>query len=233
MIPEDQILLASNAPKFPPANLVGVSSYRPCVSEASSNEIPSSNRSEPLCIFTILELTAKYLGHEKMEEIQDFSKQLVKNSKAFLYGPSNVQGRDSKQKVTDKVKKKKSDSFWLLLVYQIFVCVLVFLTERLLKYLDILDLQDHYFCFIVLSIAQLITVLLFLWFFDLHIIELRHDKTNKMAVRPVWSESSLSAWRKLGSLATHWVHSEDSDQTGHIYAGWAYRGSYLYRLFDS
>ena len=25
----------------------------------------------------------------------------------------------------------------------------------------------------------------------------------------VWSESSLSAWRKLGSLATHWVHSED------------------------
>ena len=32
-------------------------------------------------------------------------------------------------------------------------------------------------------------------------------------IRPVWSESSLSAWRKLGSLATHWVHSEDSDQT--------------------
>ena len=41
-----------------------------------------------------------------------------------------------------------------------------------------------------------------------------HDKTNKMTVRPaktqislgicpVWSESSLSAWRKLGSLATH------------------------------
>ena len=27
-------------------------------------------------------------------------------------------------------------------------------------------------------------------------------------------ESSLSAWRMLGSLATHWVHSEDSDQTG-------------------
>ena len=44
--------------------------------------------------------------------------------------------------------------------------------------------------------------------------ELRHDKTNSVAVRPaktqislgicpVWSESSLSAWRKLGSLATH------------------------------
>ena len=47
-----------------------------------------------------------------------------------------------------------------------------------------------------------------------------HDKTNKMTVhpaktqislgiRPVWSESSLSAWRKLGSLATHWAYSED------------------------
>ena len=29
-------------------------------------------------------------------------------------------------------------------------------------------------------------------------------------------QSSLSAWRKLGSLVTHWVHSEDSDQTGRI-----------------
>ena len=26
---------------------------------------------------------------------------------------------------------------------------------------------------------------------------------------PVWSESAMSAWRKLGSLATHWAHSED------------------------
>ena len=48
----------------------------------------------------------------------------------------------------------------------------------------------------------------------------QHDKTNKVTVhpaktqislgiRPVWSESSLSAWRKLGSSATHWVHPED------------------------
>ena len=35
-------------------------------------------------------------------------------------------------------------------------------------------------------------------------------------IRPVWSESSLSAWRKLGSLATHWPHSEDSDETGRM-----------------
>ena len=57
--------------------------------------------------------------------------------------------------------------------------------------------------------------------------DLPHDKTNKMTVRPVktplslgicqvWSESSLSAWRKLGSWATHWTHSKDSDQTGQM-----------------
>ena len=55
--------------------------------------------------------------------------------------------------------------------------------------------------------------------------EPRHDKTNKVSVCPaktqvslgicpVWSESSLSAWRNLGSLATQWVDSEDwSDWT--------------------
>ena len=36
-----------------------------------------------------------------------------------------------------------------------------------------------------------------------------------LGIRPVWSESSLSAWRKLGSLETHWAHSKDSDQPGH------------------
>ena len=57
--------------------------------------------------------------------------------------------------------------------------------------------------------------------------EPRHDKTNKMTVRPaktqislgvrpVWSESSLSAWKNLGSLATHWAHSKDADQTGRM-----------------
>ena len=57
--------------------------------------------------------------------------------------------------------------------------------------------------------------------------EPRHDKTNNVAVHPaktqislaicpVWLESSLSAWRKLRSLATHWAHSEDSDQTGRM-----------------
>ena len=37
-----------------------------------------------------------------------------------------------------------------------------------------------------------------------------------LGIRKVWSESSLSTWRKLGSLATHWVHSKDSDQTGRM-----------------
>ena len=37
-----------------------------------------------------------------------------------------------------------------------------------------------------------------------------------LGISPVWSESSLSTWRKLGSLATHWAHSEDSDQTGRM-----------------
>ena len=45
----------------------------------------------------------------------------------------------------------------------------------------------------------------------------RPTKTQiSLGIRPVWSESSLSAWRKLGSLATHWAHSEDSDQTGRM-----------------
>ena len=54
-----------------------------------------------------------------------------------------------------------------------------------------------------------------------------HDKTNSVTVlpaktqislgaRPAWSESSLSSWRKRGSLATHWAHSEDCDQTGRM-----------------
>ena len=37
--------------------------------------------------------------------------------------------------------------------------------------------------------------------------------------RSAWAltQSSLSAWRKLWSLATHWAHIEDSDQTGRIF----------------
>ena len=46
---------------------------------------------------------------------------------------------------------------------------------------------------------------------------LRPAKTQiSLGIRPVWSESSLSAWRKLGSLPTHWAYIEDSDQTGRM-----------------
>ena len=38
----------------------------------------------------------------------------------------------------------------------------------------------------------------------------RPAKTQiSLGISPVWSESSLSTWRKLGSLATQWAHSED------------------------
>ena len=68
------------------------------------------------------------------------------------------------------------------------------------------------------------------------IIEPPHDKTNKMTVcsvktqislgiRTVWSESSLSAWRNLGSLATHWAHSQDwsdwADAKANLSVSWA------------
>ena len=41
-------------------------------------------------------------------------------------------------------------------------------------------------------------------------------KTHSLGIRPVWSESSRLTLRKLGSLATHWAHSEDSDLTGRM-----------------
>ena len=45
----------------------------------------------------------------------------------------------------------------------------------------------------------------------------RPAKTQiSLGIRPVSPESSLSAWRKRRSLATHWAHSEDSDQTGRM-----------------
>ena len=36
------------------------------------------------------------------------------------------------------------------------------------------------------------------------------------STKTLWLESLLSAWRKLGSLATHSAHIEDSDQTGQM-----------------
>ena len=46
-----------------------------------------------------------------------------------------------------------------------------------------------------------------------------------LGIRQLWSESSLSAWRKLWSWATHWTHSEDSDHTGWMHGLiWVFAG---------
>ena len=46
-----------------------------------------------------------------------------------------------------------------------------------------------------------------------------------LGIYTVWSEASLSAWRNIGSLAIHWVHSEDSDQSGRIpRLNWVFTG---------
>ena len=64
----------------------------------------------------------------------------------------------------------------------------------------------------------------FLWvlsvFGEILYLSYDHNYIFFLGIRPVWSESSaqsdqssLSARRKLGPLATHWAHSENSDQT--------------------
>ena len=46
-------------------------------------------------------------------------------------------------------------------------------------------------------------------------LSVRPAKTRiSLGIGPVWSESSLSAQGNIGSLATHWAHSED-------WSGWA------------
>ena len=48
-------------------------------------------------------------------------------------------------------------------------------------------------------------------------MSVRPEKTQiSLGILPVWSESSLSAWRNLRAWATHWAQSEDSDQTGRM-----------------
>ena len=62
----------------------------------------------------------------------------------------------------------------------------------------------------------------------------RQAKTQiSLAIRPVWSESLLSAWRKR-SLATHWAHSKVSDQTGWMLRLiWVFAGRTVILLFFS
>ena len=70
------------------------------------------------------------------------------------------------------------------------------------------------------------TVILFIFYlYDLYTCEPRHDKTNKMAVRPVktqislgirpvWSEASLCAQWVVKDASCRHANSKDSDQTG-------------------
>ena len=157
MIPEEQILLSSNAPKFPPARLVGVTNYRPCVSDAALRKVSYNNRSEPLFIFTTLELIAKFLGYNERIEIQDFGKQVAENAKSFLF--ERRKRHTGRRKCGKKAKKKLPDWFQVICLW-IFVPVLVLLIEMLLKYLGVLDQQNKSFYHIFLVI-----VVLGIWFY--------------------------------------------------------------------
>ena len=44
----------------------------------------------------------------------------------------------------------------------------------------------------------------------------RANTQISLGIHSVWTESSVSAWRNLGSLATHYAHREESDQTERI-----------------
>ena len=54
----------------------------------------------------------------------------------------------------------------------------------------------------------------------------RRAKTQiSLGIRSIWSESSLSAQRSIGSSATYWAHSKDSDQTGRMpRPNWVFAG---------
>ena len=56
----------------------------------------------------------------------------------------------------------------------------------------------------------------------------RPAKTQiSLGIRSVWSESSLSAWRKLGSLATYWAYSEDWSEWAEAQADLSLRWAHM------
>ena len=50
-----------------------------------------------------------------------------------------------------------------------------------------------------------------------------------LGIHPVWSESSLFVWRSIGSLVTHWAHSEDWSDWAAAQAGLSLH--WVHRLF--
>ena len=78
------------------------------------------------------------------------------------------------------------------------------------KNLTLLFVENWEFCYSIWAASFVIPFEPTKW-------HVRPAKTRiSLGICPVWSESLLSTWRKLGSLATHWEHSEDSDQTGRM-----------------
>ena len=80
---------------------------------------------------------------------------------------------------------------------------------------------------VVWNVMQIQEHVCMLWHFILSLMSCSMAKPTKwhvrpaktqisLGIRPVWSESSLSAWRNIGSSATHWAHSKDADQTGRM-----------------
>ena len=79
-------IVCGNPAKMPPTSTVSsLLNQTPPISELSKNKLPKKpTRSEPLCVFATLELTAKQLGCNSTEEINALGKQIVENSKKFL-----------------------------------------------------------------------------------------------------------------------------------------------------
>ena len=56
----------------------------------------------------------------------------------------------------------------------------------------------------------------------------RPSKTQiSLGICPVWSESSLSAWRNVGPLTTYWAHTEDWSDWVNAQADQSYRWAHM------
>ena len=51
-----------------------------------------------------------------------------------------------------------------------------------------------------------------------------------LGIRPVWSESLLSAWRNIGPLTTYWAHSEDWSDLADVQADLSLRWAHVILL---
>ena len=128
-----------------------------------------------------------------------------------MYGKINWSGQDHWCQITDYYWHCRRKWFWLLI-------------KNLIKW-EASIVGQHGGCKTDVGPGIPVYLLILnatiaLWeLHDICLNEPRHDKTNKMSVcpaktqislgiRPVWSESSLSAWIKLWSLPTHWAQGQ-------------------------